>query len=138
MLTITGSGNEGRVCMNLTRRYISNRHQDYIDGWPAVFAHSGPEEGQAAIASLVVVGAVEVRTNTMWTGTNVDTAKGLPHLYAPGDVVDCADPLIGDRSYRSARGTSVGGSPISITYRLSIPWLTLSCRSCLHIRRGRT
>ncbi|KAK7408694.1 hypothetical protein QQX98_009108 [Neonectria punicea] len=88
---MTGSGNNGA---------------NSIDGFPAEFGD--PNAGLNYIPEMIVVGGVDAQGLTMYSGTNRDASKGLPHVYAPGVDIQCADfdPTFG--TYRSTSGTSPG------------------------------
>ncbi|KFY94278.1 hypothetical protein V500_03359 [Pseudogymnoascus sp. VKM F-4518 (FW-2643)] len=72
-----------------------NLHENGIDAWPANFA--GTANGaSAALPELLVVGGVLTDSGTDGAGNGVrvysyDTAKNLPHVYAPAYNVLVAD-----------------------------------------------
>jgi hypothetical protein len=59
-----------------------------MDGYPAIMGSSKiPLEKR--IPNMIVVGALKAATGKMWQNTNFDNAKGLPHVFAPGQEVKC-------------------------------------------------
>ena len=82
--------------------------QSSIDGFPADFGD--PNAGLNYIPELIVVGGVDAQGLNMYAGTNLDAAKSLPQIYAPGTGIQCADydPAFG--VYRETSGTSPGKS----------------------------
>lgn len=94
IVIVTGSGNNGA---------------SDIDGWPANLGAPSPRDGLERVPGLLVVGALNQR-GEVWLKTNSDFPRGLPHVYAPGAGVRCAN---GDRTLwdsfgaiRSGDGTS--------------------------------
>ncbi|KAF2006792.1 subtilisin-like protein [Amniculicola lignicola CBS 123094] len=78
-----------------------NDNKNSIAGYPAQFGSTSTIDKEIYIPNLIVVGAVNPRTGEMWqgtlngqrksdSGTNFDNAKGLPHIFAPGEQVRCA------------------------------------------------
>ena len=79
-----------------------------MDGLPATLAN---ERDPEYVRELLTVGASNAKGTEMWAGTNRDSDKGLPHVYAPGDKVRCPDVPLGDNEYRRTSGTSPGMFP---------------------------
>ncbi|KAI0378558.1 peptidase S8/S53 domain-containing protein [Hypomontagnella monticulosa] len=84
---VTGSGNDERTT---------------IDGFPADFGD--PNSGVNYIPELIVVGGTSADGTIPYNKGNVDIAKGLPHVYAPAVMVQCAHGQ--QQGYRTLSGTS--------------------------------
>ncbi|KAF2103046.1 hypothetical protein NA57DRAFT_72031 [Rhizodiscina lignyota] len=90
---VTGSGNNGASS---------------IDGYPAKF---GSDQQNPHVDSLLVVGAVDPSTGDMWGGSNYDNGLKLPHVFAPGTNVMCADGInLPGHEYRTGTGTSIASA----------------------------
>ncbi|KAH6891280.1 peptidase S8/S53 domain-containing protein [Thelonectria olida] len=97
MLVITGSGNEPG--------------KSTIDGWPQNYAK---RDDSLRIPELLVVGAVqpdEPGDGVLGYGST-DLAQGLPHVYAPGHLVQAAEGNSnqwgGGGYYKRTSGSSIG------------------------------
>lgn len=77
-----------------------------MDGLPATLADPNAVD---YVPELIVVGATSARGDRMWSGTNTDAKKGLPHVYTSGEGFKCPEIHVQSRDgYRSSVGTSPG------------------------------
>ncbi|KAK4210470.1 hypothetical protein QBC37DRAFT_390473 [Rhypophila decipiens] len=88
-LVVTGSGNLG------------HKYPD-IDGLPAIF---GNPNDPNYCDNLLVVGGTKTDGLTKYSRGGFDKAKGLPHVYAPGEDILVADHNIGDDGTNTRLGT---------------------------------
>ena len=56
---------------------------------------------------MLVVGNLDATTGGMYVGSNYDNAGNLPHVFAPGVSIQCADTVI-QNEYKASTGTSGG------------------------------
>ncbi|KAJ6438808.1 Copalyl diphosphate synthase-like protein [Purpureocillium lavendulum] len=90
-----------------------NGQSGKIDGWPANFGAKG-----GTVPELLVVGGID--SLAFYRYGNYDPAKGLPHVYAPGDHVKAADwnKILWDSSpLKDTMGTSTYVGMLSVIDR---------------------
>ncbi|KFZ22936.1 hypothetical protein V502_02572 [Pseudogymnoascus sp. VKM F-4520 (FW-2644)] len=108
-----------------------NLHENGIDAWPANFA-STANGASAALPELLVVGGVLTDSGTDGAGNGVrvysyDTAKNLPHVYAPAYNVLVADGnLRGDHPPSGTRSTMGTSDSAALTAGLAAYYLKLA------------